>query len=428
MSYIINDRRKSDKNKSSNNRKRFLDRVNDQIKDSVKNIINDSNIDDILSSKRKKVTIPGKGLDKPNFNYSNTGGIRDYILTGNDRYITGDTMDKPPSGGGSGGKQASNGEDGEDDFSFTLSREEFMNIFFDGLELPDLVKKELAKITESVPKRAGFSSDGTPNRLNILRSMKQSKGRRFALKTPKKKKLEQLESQLVILLLVEEQHRTDEQNQTIIKLEQEIEVLKRKIKAVPFLDDVDLRYNRWENVQIPSTQAVVFAIMDVSGSMGDWEKEIGKSFFILLRLFLTYNYDKIDIVWISHTTEAREVTEDQFFHDKINGGTVVSSALKLMKSIINERYSPSQWNIFGCQISDGDNYSDDLRTCVEFLQQEILPIVQYYIYIEVRGSGSGDLWPYYASLQKTVKNMISESIYNKVNIYPIFRKIFAKRK
>ncbi len=426
MSYSIIDRRKNDKNKSLVNRKRFLDRVKGQIKDAMKDIIRNNNIDDILNNKKKKITIPGKGLDQPNFNYKSVGGVLDHILTGNDKFNTGDRILKPPGGSGQGnGPKGGNGEDGQDPFTFTLSRDEFMDLFFEDLELPDLVRKNLMEVEETIPKRSGFAIEGTPNRLNILRSLKLSKGRRFALKNPKKRKLKELEEELQELLLLE--NKSFIQEERIIEIEEEIVILKRKLKAIPFLDDVDLRYNRWENKPIPTTKAVVFSVMDVSGSMGEWEKEMAKRFYILLILFLKYNYEKITIVWIRHTTNAKVCTEEEFFNEKDNGGTQVSSALKLMKEVIDEKYSPSEYNIFACQISDGDNYSEDIPITMSLLEKEILPIVQYYIYVEVRKNTNGELWPYYKSLEKEKNNMINVSISDIKSIYPVFRKVFEKR-
>lgn len=433
MSYYIIDRRKNDRNKSLLNRKRFFDRAKGDLKESIKQVIKSEKIKDILSSKGKKVVVPGRGLQQPNFNFDASGGHREYVLTGNDRFSEGDKIYKPPQDeeGDGSGNGAGTGDGGEDAFSFHLTRQEFMDLYFEDLELPDLVKKELAKVKESIPKRTGFSNTGTPNRLNILRSMRQAKGRKFALIAPKKRKLKKLEDELNRLLAIEEAVLTEEDKKQIIELKSQIAALEKQIKKIPFIDDLDLRYNRWDVIPQPVTQAVIFAILDVSGSMGEWEKEMAKTFFIFLALFLEFNYESVDIVWIQHASSAREVTEEEFFYAKDTGGTVVSTSLQLTKQIIQDRYPPNKWNIFISQISDGDNGYDDNVPLAKILQDDILPIVRYYTYVETRKNAHTDaassLMGLYDELEDKFKNLKTSIISNAADIYPVFRKLFEKR-
>lgn len=431
MAHIIIDRRKNDKGKSTDNRRRFVKRVKDQVKDAVKDVIRSGSIKDMLSNKGKKISIPGKGLSKPTFGHSRDGGTKDRVYPGNDKFISGDRIKRPESGGGGKGKNASPDGQDEDQFKFTLTREEFLDIFFEDLELPDMVQKQITKIDEYVNRRAGFSVDGPPSRLNIVRSMKQAKGRCFALRTPKKKELRKLEKLLAELEeTVAQGAGSDEIKAQIEQLKLEIAALKRKIRAIPFIDDVDLRYNRWERVPVPNTQAVMFGIMDVSGSMGEWEKEMAKRFFMLLLLFLDYNYERVDIVWIRHHSIAAEVDEDEFFYSQESGGTLVSPALKLMNEIIADRYPPSQWNIFGCQISDGDNWRPDNPAALKLLDDSILPQCRYFAYVEIDqlGGKDSDLWADYALLKEDNKNLEMSVITGPADIYPVFRSLFEKRK
>lgn len=428
MAHIIIDRRKNDKGKSTPNRQRYVRRVREQVREAVKDVIRDGNIKDIVDSKGKKIRIPGKGLSQPNFQHDRQGGSTDRVYPGNKDFNQGDRITRPGGGGGGGGgKNASNQGEGSDDFEFHLTREEFLDLFFEDLELPDLVKKEITKVDEYAYRRAGFSVDGNPSRLNILRSLKQSKSRRLALRAPKKKKIKDLEAELEALNSLD---TLDDQQQARKQyVEEQIRVLKRKIRAVPFIDDVDLRFNRWERVPIPSTQAVMFCLMDVSASMGSWEKEMAKRFFMLLYLFLVRNYERVDIVFIRHTTTAKEVEEEEFFYSKESGGTLVSTSLELMDQIIKDRYPPSQWNIFGCQASDGDNWPDDSLVCQEIMTHKILPVTQYYAYVEIdqRGGRDSDLWPYYEDLKARHKNFDMTVIGNVADIYPVFRGLFEKR-
>jgi len=434
MSHTIIDRRKNAKAKSVTNRRKFVKRVRSQVRDAIKDVIRDGSIKDIVDNKGKKIRIPGKGLGKPTFHHAD-GGKHDDVHTGNKRFQQGDCIDRPKGGGGGGGggEGSADGE-GQDDFIFELSKEEFLDIFFEDLELPDMVKKTITKTEEYISHRAGFSVDGNPARLNIARSMRQSKGRRVGLIGGKRKKLKKLMDQLE-LLLTQLIDAPSKEKQRTIQLEidhikNEILVLNRKIKAVPFLDDIDLRFNRWENVPQPTTQAVMFGIMDVSASMGEWEKEMAKRFFMLMLLFLTKQYEKVDIVWIRHHTIASEVDEDEFFHSQETGGTIVSSSLQLMKEIIAERYPRAQWNVFANQISDGDNWSVDDDETLNLMRSSILPACQYFCYVEVDEMGHGresDLWPHYTQLMTEVKNMTMSVVSDVSEIYPTFRGLFEKR-
>lgn len=424
MAHIIIDRRKNDKGKSTDNRRRFVKRVKDQVREAVKDTIRDGSIGDIINSKDKKVKIPGKGLSQPTFHHAKKGGVKDFVTPGNKEFNQGDRHDRPPEGGGGGGNSASPDGEGQDEFSFHLTKDEFLDLFFQDLELPDMIKKDIAKVDEFENRRAGFSVDGNPSRLNLLQSMKRAKGRRLGIRSPKKKKLKKLLAELASIEM------TEENMSRIEELNEQINGLKRKIKAVPFIDDMDLRYNRWEKVPIPTTQAVMFGIMDVSASMGEWEKEMAKRFFMLMLLFLHYNYERVEIEWIRHHTRASVVDEEEFFHSRETGGTIVSSAIRLMKDVISENYPINQWNIFGCQISDGDNWhTDNIEVC-DLMRQYILPQTQYFAYVEVdqfRDQGSSDLWPSYEGLKSEFKNLQMAQVRDVTEIYPIFRSLFEKR-
>jgi len=129
-------------------------------------------------------------------------------------------------------------------------------------------------------------------------------------------------------------------------------------------------------VPVPSSKAVMFCIMDVSGSMTQSIKDIAKRFFILLYLFLERNYKQIELVFVRHHTHAKEVDEQEFFYSRETGGTIVSSALKLTADIIDARYSPADWNIYIAQASDGDNWDGDSASCADILSKQILDKVQ----------------------------------------------------
>lgn len=422
MSHIIIDRRLNSKGKSTTNRRRFVGRVRGSVKEAVKKVITDGNIKDIVDSKGKGITIPSKGLSQPTFHHGK-GGTNNSSHPGNKEYVQGDRIKRPPEGGGGKGQEGSQDGDGEDDFHFHLTQAEFLEIFFEDLELPDLVRKDLAVTEEFESKRCGFSTDGNPSRLNIIRSAKQAKGRRAALRGPKKRKLKELEAELVLLL---EESPLNEAR--IEDVKHQIVVLKRKIGAIPFMDDMDLRYNRWEKFPVPTTQAVMFCIMDVSGSMGEWEKEMSKRFFMLLYLFLMRAYERVEIVFIRHHSSAKEVEEEEFFYSPETGGTQVSPAFDVMDKIVKERFPTNQWNIFACQASDGDNWRLDNPVVHQMLTETILPMCQYYAYVEIDRYGrESDLWAMYEGIKASHPNFDMTEITDVADIYPVFRKLFEKR-
>lgn len=416
MSHHIIDRRKNAKGKSSGNRQRFLRRVRNQVKQAAKEAIRGGDIKSITSNQGRKVKVPVKDLNQPRITHGE-GGVYERVIPGNREYIKGRRFDRESEDESNG----TNGE-GEDDFEFTLTKEEFLDLFFEDLELPDLVKKNITVTDSYTRKRSGFGTQGTPSRLNVIRSMRQAKSRRFALGKPKRKKIKELEAELEQLLA------DGVTGDRISAIEEQIAKLKKKLRAVPFVDDVDLRYNMWTKEPQPASQAVMFCIMDVSGSMGEWEKEMAKRFFMLLYLFLTKAYDRVELVFIRHHHDAKEVDEKEFFYSQDSGGTLVSPALDLMDEIIKKRYPTDQWNVYGCQASDGDNFPHDTPAACDTLNNTILPKTQYYAYVEIdrQGSLDSDLWDSYDNVRTANKNFDMTVITDVSEIYPVFRRLFEK--
>ena len=170
----------------------------------------------------------------------------------------------------------------------------------------------------------------------------------------------------------------------------------------------------------------MFCVMDVSGSMDEQRKDLSKRFFILLYLFLTRNYEKIEVVFIRHHTRADEVDEETFFKSTESGGTVVSSALELMNTIIDQRYDPSVWNIYAAQASDGDNWGDDSPKCRALLAEHILPRMRYFAYIQV-ALEEQNLWMEYESLAAHFQQFAMKKVTTAAEIYPVFRELFEKQ-
>ncbi|PJD94594.1 MAG: hypothetical protein CK426_07760 [Legionella sp.] len=419
MSQFI-DRRQNAGKKSTVNRQRFIRRYKKQIKQAVAEAVGKRSITEI--DKAEQVSIPAKDISEPRF-HSGKGGYVERILPGNDIFSRGDRVKRPSDAAGDGGgSQASQNGDGEDPFVFELTREEFLDLYFEDLELPDLVKKELSQIKMFKNIRAGVSTSGIPNNINIPRSLRQATGRRIALASPYKKQLKQSEEALAALL-----QQADADPSLIAQLEKECARLKSKIQRVPFIDTIDLRYNYRIRIPAPSTQAVMFCVMDVSGSMDEAKKDIAKRFFILLYLFLTKNYEKIELIFIRHHTSAKEVSEEEFFYSRETGGTVVSSALELLYHVIETRYPPEAWNIYVAQASDGDNWNADSPYCRQLVEDKILPLLQYFAYIEIMPRHHQSLWEVYQGIQERYGHFAMENIDTVADIYPVFRELFKRK-
>jgi uncharacterized sporulation protein YeaH/YhbH (DUF444 family) len=421
MLQSIIDRRLAGKNKSIGNRERFLRRYKEQVKEAVKRAIDGRGIRDI--ERGEDIHIPRRDLGEPVFGHGQ-GGIRETVHPGNQDYVRGDRIERPKGGGGGGsGKgQASDAGEGEDDFVFSLSKEEFMQVFFEDLALPHLVRTQLAEVPEWKSHRAGFSSDGTPNNLHVVRSMRGAIGRRIAIGAASRGEVRALEARLALLMLRSGDAEADRE---IAQVEAQLVILRAKLARIPYLDPIDLRFRSRVRVPVPTSKAVMFCLMDVSGSMDEGRKELSKRFFILLYMFLTRHYDKIDLVFIRHHTQAQEVDEENFFHARETGGTVVSSALVLMEEIIRARYDPSQWNIYAAQASDGDNWHHDSGRCRELLADKLLPLCRYYAYVQV-AEEEQNLWTEYAALTATQPRFAMRKATSNAQIYPVFRDLFKK--
>ncbi len=425
------DRRLNPKGKSLANRQRFIRRARAEIREAVQKTLKDRSVADL--AKNQKISIPTRGTKEPRFRHDpSAGGEHERVLPGNKDFVEGDQIKKPRQGEAGGrGKDASTSGEGEDDFSFSLSQDEILDLFFEDLELPDLVKTSLKDIRTTSWRRAGLTTSGSPNQVNLVRTMRNAFGRRLAMKRPKPEEIEALKAEVAVCRLAE-----PVDGERIRVLEEEIARLEHRRKWVPFLDPVDVRYNAFEEQPTPTSRAVMFCLMDVSGSMGEREKDLAKRFFMLLHLFLKRRYQRLDIVFIRHTHEAQEVDEEAFFYSRQSGGTIVSSALEEMKRIVHERYATGEWNIYAAQASDGYTQTGDATRCVEMLNQDLMPICQYFAYIEILDEremevfsseeSGAELWRAYRMVARDWKNFATKRIAKPQDIFPVFRELFAR--
>lgn len=419
MSYII-DRRLNSKDKSAVNRQRFLKRYRKHIKRAVSDAVSQRSITDM--ERGENIGIPQKDIDEPTFGHG-SGGHRTRVLPGNKEFNAGDKLQRPETGGGggSGSGDASDSGEGMDEFVFQITQEEFLEFMFEGLELPNLVKRQLTATETYRIVKSGISEEGTPNQLNVVRSMRSAYARRIALGAKKRRRRNEI--------LAELEARDDSDDLADKQLREELALLERKLAKIPFIDDFDLKFNVSKKEPQPCSKAVMFCLMDVSGSMDQRTKDIAKRFFILLYLFLQRNYEKTEVVFIRHHSTAKEVDEEEFFYSRETGGTVVSSALRLMHEIIEERYPISEWNLYGAQASDGDNWTNDSPVCHKLLSEDLLPLLQYFCYIEITDRGPQELWQYYEKLAEAFPDAFAmRGIEDYADIYPIFRELFQREK
>jgi len=427
----IIDRRPNPHGKNLDNRRRVLERARGAVQKAVRDAVASGRIRE--AGQANAVSIPSDALHEPSFHRAFSDGQRQLVLPGNREFSTGDKIQRPPSGGkgkGAGEGAPSDKGGGEDAYRFLLSREEFLDLFFDDLELPDLVKREIATTETTAPSRAGLSSEGSPSQLDLGRTMRHSMGRRIGLKRPKPEQTREIEARIAEL----ESRRplSDAELELLDALREERTALSRRLNRIPWVDPVDLRYRRFTVVPKPSTRAVMFCVMDVSGSMTERMKELGKQFFLLLHVFLERRYKKLDIVFIRHAETAEEVDEETFFNDPRTGGTVVSTALAEVSRIQKARYPADQWNIYVAQASDGDNTGSDTPVVVSMLTGDVLPAVQYYAYIEISGSGAiirgeTDLWRAYRGVAEQFPQLAIRQVADRKDIFPVFRELFSRR-
>jgi uncharacterized protein len=424
MSII--DRRLNPGGKSLANRQRFIRRARALVRRAVHDASAGRSIKD--AGKGGDVVIPADGVHEPTLRRSSNGGARDYLLPGNKKYVEGDTIARPDGGGGRGGEPQDDG-DGTDDFRFVLTSEEFLDLFLEDLELPDMAKREVAGEAVQQWRRAGFTMSGSPSAMSVSRTMRHSMSRRIALKRPKPEELLGFQEEAA-------KFADDDMSDEAVKARADLATAKRRMKLIPFIDPLDVRYRRLESTPAPSAQAVMFCLMDVSGSMNEHMKDLAKRFYTLLYLFLKKRYKRVEVVFIRHTHVAQEVDEETFFYSRETGGTVVSTVLEEMKRVVMDRFPPDIWNIYAAQASDGDNTSSDNPKSAALLTEVILPMCQYFAYVEVGDDEERhpammqetptSLWRTYARVKEACEYMAMKKVRHRRDIYPVFRELFSR--
>ncbi len=415
----IVDRRGDPQGRGAVNRERFVRRFKDEIKRAADEEFSKRSITDV--GKGGRISIPGRGLKEPFLNHDHETGSRDFVLPGNREYVPGDSIARPRGGGGRGGPEGDEPGEGEgrDSFAFVLSRDEFLALFFDDLELPNLERTRFGEVTMERTRRAGFSRDGVPGNLSPAMTVRMSIARRIALRGALSERIDELRR---------EQDAADPAAHA--QISEEIARLERRRERLPFLEDVDRRYRARAPMPAPATRAVMLCLMDVSGSMDEHKKDLAKRFFTLLYLFLERKYGQVDIVFVRHTETAEEVDEHTFFNDQQSGGTLVLPALELAQQVIAKRYADADWNVYLAQASDGDCGADDGARSAAYVANTLLPLARYYAYVDIPNANSlfsrpSDLWQAYAAI--TDPAFARRQVHGRGDIWPVFRELFARK-
>jgi len=328
--------------RAASDRSRHRKKVEKAIKESIKDVVAEESI--IGQSGKKKVRIPIKGIKEHQFVYGNNEKNKRVGSAQGKDVKKGQRIGKanPRRGQGQGNKPGN--KPGEEMYEIEMSLEELAEYLFADLNLPELEKKQFKFITEEKMKRKGKRPYGIRPRLSKKETIKQKiKRKKAAIKAGT------------------HDPESDER--------------------FPFHES-DLRYKHIAPVEKENTTAVIFFVMDVSGSMTKSKKFLARSFFFLLYQFLNHKYSSVDVVFVSHTTDAKEVNEEQFFTRATGGGTMASSGLEKVKEIIDKRYHPNNWNIYTFYCGDGENWGSDNDKAIE-LFRELKEINQMMCYTEI---------------------------------------------
>lgn len=420
MSYVI-DRRLNGKNKSTVNRQRFLRRYREHIKKAVEEAVSRRSITDMEHG--EQISIPGRDIDEPVLHHGR-GGRQTVVHPGNKEFTAGEHIARPSGGGAAAA--AARPATAAKAWTTSSSRSPRRNSSTSCSRTWSCPTWSSATSPAPTPSRPSApASATTATRRASTSSAPCARPMRGASRCPAAAgaKLRAALKELERIKREEPDNLGD-----IQELELEIAKLRARIDRVPFLDTFDLKYNLLVKQPNPTSKAVMFCLMDVSGSMTQATKDIAKRFFILLYLFLKRNYEKIEVVFIRHHTSAREVDEEEFFYSRETGGTIVSSALKMMQEIMAERYPTHEWNIYAAQASDGDNWNDDSPVCRDILLKQIMPFVQYYTYVEITPREHQALWFEYERVREAFEDSFAQQqIVSASDIYPVFRELFQRR-
>ncbi|MGH9893199.1 MAG: sporulation protein YhbH [bacterium] len=381
--YRHSDAERSDR--SAGDRLRHRQKVRESIRENIADIIAEESI--IGKDRDRVIKVPLRGIKEYRFVY---GENEPGVGQGDGNSEPGQVVGKTRSDGQKGIDRAGD-RPGQDYYETDVTLEELIDIMFEDLELPDMERKALRQVEAlRLTKRKGYRSVGIRVRLDKRRTVRAKLRRQLAAKARQQ------------------------------------EPLPEEGQRFPFHDD-DLTYRHVVTDMRRESNAVVMCLMDTSGSMDTMKKYLARSFFFLLYQFISTKYRNVEIVFIAHHTEAREVTEEEFFHKGESGGTFISSAYLKALEIVQERYHPSLWNVYCFHCSDGDNFDSDNAAALRSAK-ELADVCNLFGYGEIKPLGSR----YYESSMLNIfrrleaENFQTVLIERKEDIWPSFKAFLAK--
>ncbi len=359
--------------KGQTDQQRHMEKVKEAIKDNLADIISEESI--ITSDGKKLIKVPIRSMDEYRFRFN--FDKQKHVGQGDGKSAKGDVIAQDPQKGNGQGSGA--GEDpGTDYYEAEISVDELAEIIFEDLGLPNLKDKSKANIESESHEFSDVRKQGIMSNVDKKRTMLENL-KRNALKGQK-----------------------DFGN----------------------IQPDDLRFKTWDIKYRPHSNAVILAMMDTSGSMDTVKKFLARSFFFWMTRFLRTKYNNVEIVFLAHHTEAKEVNEQEFFHKGESGGTICSSVYKLALQLIRERYDPNKYNIYPFHFSDGDNLASDNALCIQLIQ-EILQYSNLFGYGEITAgyAASNTLLSAYSKI--TDPNFVTATIKDKTGVYPALKKFFT---
>ena len=381
----------SSADRSATDRRRHKQKIEKAIREGIHHIVADESI--IGQDGKKKIRIPVKGIKEYRFVYGENDKNKKVGSAPGKNIGRGQQIGKPDKQRQQGRGNKAGDEKGVEYYEVEITLEELAAYLFDSLELPDLERKHIQKIFEKKMQRHGYRSEGIRPRLDKKQTIKKKLKRKAAAKRVGT-------------------HEKDED------------------ERFPFHHD-DLRYRHIKPIMKTTSAAVLFFMMDISGSMGKEKKYLARSFFFLLYQFIRHRYENVEIVFVAHDVSAYEVNEQQFFTRGEGGGTIVSSALEMTLEIIQKRFHPNSWNIYAFHCSDGDNWPSDMEKSIN-LSQQLKELSQLYSYCQIVPEDDRIRWARddestlagaYSHLEDSKFKIVK--IHQSSDIWPAFKRLFG---
>jgi sporulation protein YhbH len=298
---------------------RHQQKVREAIKQNLPDIVTEENI--VMSNGKQVIKVPIRSLDEYRFRYNYNKSK--HVGQGDGDSQVGDVLGRDPASASPGKGEGAGDQPGEDYYEAEVSLAELETLLFEELELPNLQQKDKDNLQAEEIQFNDVRKKGIMSNIDKKRTILENLKRNATAGNP----------------------------------------------GIHGISPDDLRYRTWQEVVKPHSNAVIIAMMDTSGSMGAYEKYVARSFFFWMTRFLRKKYEKVEIVFIAHHTEAKEVTEEEFFNKGESGGTICSSAYLKALDIIDRRYPPLNYNIYPFHFSDGDNLTSDNERCVKLIEQ-----------------------------------------------------------